>query len=153
MNKNLIFFSILIFSTFAMAAPKLYVKQAETLQAQINTPSKSSDINKAKSAATETIFQNAAIHACMDGYDATALNSYANAGKTFHAHNYTRSPMPQMAGHDKNHCLNVIRINNWQLNNKTLKFDVTYQSGNTQKIMKQEHTVVEQDDGSWLIEK
>ena len=153
MNKNLIFFSILLSSTLAMAAPELNGKQAETLQTQINTPSKSSDINKAKKAATEIIFQDAAIHACMDGYDATALNSYANEGKTFHAFNYTHSPMPQMTGHDKNHCLDIIRINNWQLKNKTLKFDVTYQSGNTQKAMKQEHAVVEQSDGSWLIEK
>ena len=153
MNKNLIFFSILLSSTFTMAAPKLNIKQAEALQAQINTPSKNSDINKAKNAAAKTIFQDAAIHACMDGYDATALNPYANVGKTFHAHNYTRSPMPQMSSHDKNRCLNVIRINNWQLNNKALKFDVTYQSSNTQKVMKQEHAVIEQDDGSWLIEK
>lgn len=153
MNKNLIFFSILLSSTFTMAAPKLNIKQAEALQAQINTPSKNSDINKAKNAAAKIIFQDAAIHACMDGYDATALNPYANVGKTFHAHNYTRSPMPQMSGHDKNRCLNVIRINNWQLNNKALKFDVTYQSSNTQKVMKQEHAVIEQDDGSWLIEK
>ena len=153
MNKNLIFFSILLSSTFTMAAPKLNIKQAEALQAQINTPSKNSDINKAKNAAAKIIFQDAAIHACMDGYDATALNPYANVGKTFHAHNYTRSPMPQMSGHYKNRCLNVIRINNWQLNNKALKFDVTYQSSNTQKVMKQEHAVIEQDDGSWLIEK
>ena len=153
MNKNLIFFSILLSSTFTMAAPKLNIKQAEALQAQINTPSKNSDINKAKNAAAKIIFQDAAIHACMDGYDATALNPYANVGKTFHAHNYTRSPMPQMSGHDKNRCLNVIRINNWQLNNKALKFDVTYQSSNTKKVMKQEHAVIEQDDGSWLIEK
>ena len=40
MNKNLIFFSILLSSTFTMAAPKLNIKQAEALQAQINTPSK-----------------------------------------------------------------------------------------------------------------
>ena len=153
MSKNIIFFSILLSSTLAMAAPQFNTEQAEALQAQISIPSTAKDINNAKNAAAAIIFQDAAIHACMDGYDATALNLYANAGKTFHAHNYTRSPMPQMSGHDKNHCLNVIRINNWQLNNKTLKFDVTYQSGNTQKIMKQEHTVVEQDDGSWLIEK
>ena len=37
MNKNLIFFSILLSSTFTMAAPKLNIKQAEALQAQINT--------------------------------------------------------------------------------------------------------------------
>ena len=156
MHKTLLVLSSLLFSGMVLAAPKMSASQTEQLQAQIQKPTPDAKINQAKKEAAQVLYFNIATHACLDGYDASVLNAYANVGKKFPAYNYVNAPMPPMlAGneHERNQCLDVVRINNWRLKNNTLVFDATYQSTLSQKASKQEHKMVKQADGEWLIEQ
>jgi hypothetical protein len=105
------------------------------------------------SEATDTIKGFLQKLSCLQGYNASSLNTYAAPGHQFASNNFL-SPMTSARYHDKGSCLTVVRIQGVAtpaLN--ALRFEVVYLAEDSGESIKTWHELVRQPDGQWLFNR
>jgi len=109
-------------------------------------------IKNAAREASPNIYGFLQTESCINGYDASPLNKYAAPGVTFPRYNYTKTPVPQTRYHNKSTCMNIKNISGLKMPAKNaLYFDVVYISGESGEAVKTHHTLIKQNNGSWLF--
>jgi hypothetical protein len=129
--------------------PQPTAAQQQQLLAQINQPQTQAQIQTAVQQAGPTIQKIVQFLACYPGFDpGKYLGEYNAPNGTIRA---LMGPLPTMRYAPKTMCVNVVRMDNWQMPAlNALSFRVVYQSSVSGETYSQGMTFQRQPDGTWM---
>ncbi|MBN2690784.1 MAG: hypothetical protein JXR43_02850 [Burkholderiaceae bacterium] len=129
--------------------PQPTAVQQQQLLAQINQPQAQAAIQTAVQQAGPTIQKIVQFLACYPGFDpGKYLGEYNAPGGTIRG---LMGPLPSMRYAPKTMCVNVVRMDNWQMPAlNALSFRVVYQSSVSGETYSQGMTFQRQPDGTWM---
>lgn len=127
--------------------------QRQALTALVDRTALPARVKDARAALAPVLQQWLERMACMNHYQAAkSLAEFAAPGSLL-ANRYTAGyPMSQMEYHDRNQCLDVLRIQGWQAPaDNALRFELIYKAADSGEAATTKHEVVRQPDGNWLF--